>query len=85
MKKIFKTLGKFLGFIVINQLIIGTVALIAGIATGFTEGSGDISKHIFTITFIGHFITLILLHLMLSVYDKKLLSKEGHLHLKTNV
>lgn len=73
MKKILKSLGICLGLILINQLIIGFIAVISAI---FLKAPEDISKHIYTIAFTGNLITLILVHLMFSVYDKKLLSKD---------
>lgn len=73
MKKFLKSLGLCIGLVVINQLIIGFLAVIGA---GFIKESNEISEHIYTIVFIGDLITLILLHLMFSVYDKKLLSKD---------
>ena len=73
MKKFLKSLGICIGLPGINQLIIGFIATIMVV---FIQKPNKVSEHIYTIVFIGNFITLILAHLMFSVYDKKLLSKD---------
>lgn len=75
MKKILKSLGICLGILLINQLIIGFIAVILGASSVFFKDSNDMSKHIYIIVAIGDFITLSLLYLMFSVYDKKVLIK----------
>ena len=72
MKKFLKSVGICLGLVIMNQLIIGCISIIGAI---FIKDSKKISEYIYTLVFTGDLITLILVHLMYSIYDKKLLSK----------
>lgn len=73
MKKFLKVVGICLGLVIINQLIIGCISIIGAI---FIKDSNKVREYIYTLVFIGDLVTLILVHLMYSIYDKKLLSKD---------
>lgn len=73
MKKFLKSVGICLGLVIINQLIIGVISTIGAV---FIKDFNKISEYIYILVFIGDLITLILVHLMYSIYDKKLVSKE---------
>lgn len=75
-KKILKSLGICLGVVLINQLLISVGIFIMGAANGVYKSFNDPNKYILIVALIGDLITIILAHLMLSVYDKKLLSKD---------
>ncbi|CEP43546.1 CPBP family intramembrane glutamic endopeptidase [Paraclostridium sordellii] len=73
MKKFLKSVGICLGLMILNQLIIGLISVIGAV---FIKDSNKISEYIYILVFIGDLITLILVNIMYSIYDKKLLSKE---------
>lgn len=81
MKRFLKSLGICIGLFVTNNLIVALVSVIFAIVIG---DSKEINNYIYTIAFIGDIITLILVHLMFLVYDKKLLSKTTFKKIKLN-
>lgn len=71
MKNFFKSIGLCLGVLILNQII-----SILVVSIGAIFNPDEISKYLYTLVFIGDVVSLILLHFIYAVHDKKLLSKE---------
>lgn len=73
MKIFLKSIGMCLGVLILNQIIVGFVSFIGAL---IIKSPIKINEYLYVLVFIGDLATLVLIHFIYSVYDKKLLSKE---------